>query len=283
MNEHKAMGCPDAEMLAAWSDGDLRADERSRVEAHTAVCGRCQAHLAAIARTAAAEPQVVAHGKHFRVWPWLVPAAGAVAAVTVWVIVQPPARVPQPRQQTSQVQARDEADKPAEAKQLQSPPPAAGAARAPHAAERKLEASANERRARANEAPAEAPAAAAPAPVTVNEEIVVDTMQRRADAVDLRGLVVHRSPEGHVTWEAREGISAQLTAGASPSASIIWLVGKSGLVLLTTDSRSWRRVPFPEAVDLTGVEASGDTNATVTTADARVFTTSDGGLTWQRK
>ena len=283
MNEREAMGCPDAEMLAAWSDGGLRADERSRVEEHAATCGRCQTHLAAIARMAAAEPEVVAHPKRFRAWPWLVPAAGAAAAVTVWVIVQQPPGIPEPRREAPQVQARDEAASPAarppDAERRQSTPPPTAASRAVRAPERKLEASAEEQRARANQAPA----AAAPPPATLNEEIAVDTMQRRADLFDSRSLVVHRSAEGVVTWETREGISAQIVAGASPSPSVIWLVGKGGLVLLATDGRSWRRLAFPEAVDLTGVEASSDTTAAVTTADARVFTTSDGGQTWMRK
>jgi hypothetical protein len=283
MNEREAMGCPDAEMLAAWSDGGLRAGERSRVEEHAAACGRCQAHLAAIARTAAAEPEPAPSVTRHRVWPWLLPAAGAAAAAIVWVIVQQPPPIPEPRQVAPQVQARDEADTPAappaQAERLQSPPPTTAASRAPRAPERKLEASAKEQRARANPAPE----AAAPAPAALNEEIAVDTMQRRADAFDSRSLVVHRSPEGRVTWETREGISAQLVAGASPSPSVIWLVGKGGLVLLSTDGRSWHRLAFPEAVDLTGIEASSDTTASVTTADARVFTTSDGGQTWMRK
>jgi photosystem II stability/assembly factor-like uncharacterized protein len=109
-------------------------------------------------------------------------------------------------------------------------------------------------------------------------------MQRRVNAFEIRGLVVHRSPEGRVTWEAaREGISAQLTAGASPSPSVIWLVGKGGLVLLSTgDGSTWRRLPFPESADLTAIEASSDTTAIVTTADGRTFGTSDGGVTWTR-
>jgi photosystem II stability/assembly factor-like uncharacterized protein len=60
-------------------------------------------------------------------------------------------------------------------------------------------------------------------------------------------------------------------------------VGRGGLVLLSTDGRSWRRLRFPEAIDLTGIDASSATTAAITTVDARVFTTSDGGETWQRK
>src|SRR5258708_26298161 len=44
-------GCMDTETLAAWSDDALSAREREAVESHAAVCARCQALLAAMART----------------------------------------------------------------------------------------------------------------------------------------------------------------------------------------------------------------------------------------
>jgi photosystem II stability/assembly factor-like uncharacterized protein len=59
-------------------------------------------------------------------------------------------------------------------------------------------------------------------------------------------------------------------------------VGSAGTVLLSTDGRSWRRVAFPEAVDLRSVTATDQETATVTTADGRVFVTTDGGRTWSR-
>jgi photosystem II stability/assembly factor-like uncharacterized protein len=52
--------------------------------------------------------------------------------------------------------------------------------------------------------------------------------------------------------------------------------------LLSIDGRSWRRVTFPETVDLRAVTAADVDNATVTTADGRVFVTVDGGQTWSR-
>lgn len=44
--------CLDPEILAAWTDGQLPARERSRAEAHAAECARCQELLAALVRTA---------------------------------------------------------------------------------------------------------------------------------------------------------------------------------------------------------------------------------------
>ena len=74
-----------------------------------------------------------------------------------------------------------------------------------------------------------------------------------------------------------------LTAGAAPSANVCWLVGRAGAVVLSTDGRVWRRLTFPEQVDLTAVTATDARIATVTTADGRRFGTADGGGTWVKQ
>jgi len=84
--------CLDAETLAAWSDGRLSAHERTAVESHASSCARCQALVAAMARTAP-PPQR-------RVWlrgysvGWLVPIAAASIAVIVWIATPRPALAP---------------------------------------------------------------------------------------------------------------------------------------------------------------------------------------------
>jgi len=99
----------------------------------------------------------------------------------------------------------------------------------------------------------------------------------------LRGGNVQRSADAGATWRTETtGATETLTAGASPSPSVCWLIGPSGTVLLSTDGRSWRRVAFPETVDLRSVAATDHENATVTAADGRVFVTTDGGRTWSR-
>jgi hypothetical protein len=99
----------------------------------------------------------------------------------------------------------------------------------------------------------------------------------------LRGGSVQRSADAGATWRTEAtGASETLTAGASPSPSVCWLVGPSGTVLLSTDGGSWRRIAFPEAADLRSVTSTDHENAAVTTADGRVFVTSDGGQTWSR-
>jgi hypothetical protein len=100
----------------------------------------------------------------------------------------------------------------------------------------------------------------------------------------IAGSVVQRSTNGGSSWEALSiGIEAELTAGAAPSASVCWLVGRGGVVLVSTDSRSWRRVAFPEATDLSAIRATDARVASVSTADGRTFGTTDGGVTWVRR
>ena len=92
--------------------------------------------------------------------------------------------------------------------------------------------------------------------------------------------MLHSADSG-TTWEAAPAPSiTELTAGSAPSTSVCWVVGRGGVVLVTTDGRTWRRVAFPEATDLTAVRARDGRSASVTTADGRPFSTTDGGVTW---
>lgn len=95
---------------------------------------------------------------------------------------------------------------------------------------------------------------------------------------------VERSTSGGSNWDpVPTGVAADLTAGAAPSPTVCWLVGRAGVVLLSTDGRTWRRLPFPEATDLASVRAADARTASVSAADGRVFSTSDGGVTWDRR
>jgi hypothetical protein len=100
----------------------------------------------------------------------------------------------------------------------------------------------------------------------------------------IRGAAsVEHTTNGGTTWEAAPtGVDAALTAGASPSPLVCWLIGRAGTVLLSTDGRTWRRVPFPEMTDLVTVQASDAQTTTVTTTDGRTFRTTDSGRTWAR-
>ncbi|HMD36232.1 MAG TPA: zf-HC2 domain-containing protein [Vicinamibacterales bacterium] len=93
--------------------------------------------------------------------------------------------------------------------------------------------------------------------------------------------VVEYSIDGGRSWtpQLRES-GTVVTAGASPSPAVCWLIGPRGTVLITTDARTWQRLAFPEPIDLINVRATDDKNATVTALDGRVFATANRGATW---
>ena len=81
-------GCIDTETLGAWSDGTLSARDRAAAESHASRCARCQALLAAMARTMPPAPPT-------RWWrpstlAWVAPLAAAAAAVALWIDVPRP-------------------------------------------------------------------------------------------------------------------------------------------------------------------------------------------------
>ncbi|HVH57582.1 MAG TPA: YCF48-related protein [Vicinamibacterales bacterium] len=98
----------------------------------------------------------------------------------------------------------------------------------------------------------------------------------------LAGRTVERSGDAGTTWSTQAtGTSIDLLAGASPSVNVCWIVGRSGLVLLTTDGTTWRRLEFPDpSADLVGVVARDGLDATVTAANGRRYRTTDAGRNW---
>src|SRR5437762_6257322 len=80
--------CFDAETAAAWMDGALSAGDRAKAEAHAANCARCQALVAALARTT--PPSPVRSWFRLPAVAWLAPLTAAAAAVIVWSIVPAP-------------------------------------------------------------------------------------------------------------------------------------------------------------------------------------------------
>jgi hypothetical protein len=136
-------------------------------------------------------------------------------------------------------------------------------------------------------------AAQSPPQSSVNENVALSRQAAKAAPLEITspdpsvrwriggaGSVEHTT-NGGASWEAvPTGSGVDLTAGASPSRVVCWLVGRAGTVLLSTDGRTWRRVPFPDMTDLMAVQAADARTATVTTADGRTFRTTDGGRSW---
>jgi hypothetical protein len=296
--------CLDGETIAAWVDGGLSGHALQQAQDHAAGCARCQTLLGAFARAEGLAQQAKPE-RPSRPWlTWLVPLTAAAAVVLTLVI----SRVRDERAQSAGANAvgqqvadavrNDEKAKPADAPHgapASLAPPQRRAAPSGSLATRGATSAAQATReeAMSRPAPIGPPAAAADAA----KEVATSQLQRQANAAvasafEIRspdpasrwrvsGSSVERSTDGGSSWEAvPTGVTAHLTAGASPSPSVCWLVGRAGVVLVSADGRTWRRLPFPEVTDLLAVRAVDALTATVTTAAGRAFSTTDGGLTW---
>ena len=323
--------CLDAETLAAWFDGVLGRRERAMAESHASTCARCQAMLAAIAKTAG--PSVTRKWWQTTTIRWLTTiAATSTAAVMLWM--KTPEHQPSSALRLNQTNAVENAPAPA--------PPAAATQPAPRkqttpvfkrpddskdetpretlkeARRDRITANAEESVAAADDRPGAATAverdanaaapAAPPVPLTtdsssqpapraaakslpvpfrslakeINSTVEVVSPDRNTRWRLVTGGGVEHSTDGGATWQVQStGAARSLTTGAAPAPTTCWLVGRAGIVLLSTDGRTWQRVAFPETIDLVAIRASDGANATVTAADGRAFTTTDGGKTWR--
>lgn len=109
--------CPDAEVLAAYAEHGLAAEEKARWEDHFAGCGRCQKIIAVLAASGealspaeverlgslasapsvarvpmareAATPRTMLWRRP-ALWRWLVPAVGIASAAALWLALHPP-------------------------------------------------------------------------------------------------------------------------------------------------------------------------------------------------
>ena len=318
-------GCLDAETAAAWFDGALSRPERAIAESHASTCVRCQAMLAAIAKTAA--PSVTRRWWQTAIFRWLMPVvATSAAAVVLWLktpeprpsqplrsnqpstVVDAPAPVPPAAEESAlrkqaasglkrPLDSKDE--KPREALKEARPESITANAEEPVAApqERLSAATAVERDARAaapaaasvqprsDESPQPAPSAARSLSGFAREmsaPLEVLSPDRNIRWRIVRGDSVEHSTDGGTTWQRQPtGAAGTLTAGVAPAPATCWLVGRSGIVLLSTDGRTWQRVVFPDTIDLVAIRASDGANATVTAAGGRTFTTADAGKTWR--
>ena len=97
------------------------------------------------------------------------------------------------------------------------------------------------------------------------------------------GNIVQRSADEGATWTTVpfDGIGVQLVSGSAPTPNVCWLIGRLGAVFVSKDAGAFKRVPFPETVDLVSVIAIDELHATVIAADGRSFVTDDGGQTWR--
>jgi hypothetical protein len=87
--------CPEPEILAAYFERSLNAEETARCELHLSGCARCREELALLERAsrgaaAGGEGAQVA-GRRAWVWDWrwLAPAAAALVIAAVWIVQRP--------------------------------------------------------------------------------------------------------------------------------------------------------------------------------------------------
>jgi hypothetical protein len=125
----------------------------------------------------------------------------------------------------------------------------------------------------------------------VNPAIVFGSPNRRSLwRLGSGGRIDHSTDQGQ-TWQAQSsGVTADLLAGAAPSETVAWVIGRDGTILRTEDGEHWQRVAPPSGTqpgaskaappDWVTIEARDALHATVTSRDLRRFTTEDGGLTW---
>jgi hypothetical protein len=304
--------CLDAETLAAWIDGSLAGGQLTAANEHLADCVDCQATLAAFARTASPVAVTEPWWRRGLSARWLVPVAATATVIAIWVAVPRDEYTRQPAQTTAVGQvatpqtnstgeptARADRQSPAgadarlpeqPAPELQRQAAAKGAAPVHETEERRDNAAV----AMGSTTPAAQPAApdstfAGRARLGARLESVIPPPGIEIVSPDASirwrigpAGVAEYSGDAGVTWEATPtGVGTDLTAGASPSGTVCWVVGRAGMVLLTTDGRQWQRVMFPVAVDLAAIQAADARTATVTSVDGRRFTTTDGGTTWQ--
>jgi hypothetical protein len=287
--------CLDAEALAAWVDGGLSPSEQSRAEAHVADCARCQALLGTMTRItpAPADARIVPAPRRWL--PWAVPLAAAAAAVILWVSIprselhdlQPP---PMASAQATRPEQPGEVVSP-----LQSPSASLSTSSAPAPPPRPVEPPpAAELRKEAG-VPADPVASPPPPAADATASNAVAARSAFADNAASRDIVspdpmvrwrvagsdVQHSVDGGGSWTTTPtGVTTTLLAGAAPSPTVVWIVGLDGAVLLSTDGRTWQRLPFPENVDLVSVRARDARAATLTARDGRKFSTADAGGTW---
>jgi hypothetical protein len=91
---------------------------------------------------------------------------------------------------------------------------------------------------------------------------------------------VSKSSDGGATWSQVLLEAGQFVlAGVAPTPQVCWLVGRAGLVLLTTNGQDFKSVTRPTSADLRFVRVEGN-RLIVSAVDGTSFATTDEGRTW---
>lgn len=305
--------CLDAGMLAAIVEGGVPEDERNALEAHLAVCGRCQDVLAAMdldtPASPAAAPVPASAARRPWLWRghlhWLIPV-GAGALLVVYVAsrpaiapsfqpVGPPLTFPPPGPASTQMAELRQAESPAAGMPATPPPPAtltreknAAPARAPETASETAPARSTGERsagAKADVAPAEMPVPAAPPaaiPATGTPVIAPAPAAAQAiaaDAVPQAGA----QQKGIVAERALRTAATEVVEVSAPGGAIHWRVGAAGTIWRSADEgRTWYPQRSGVKTALLAAAAPSISTCWAVGADGIVLLTDDGER-WERR
>jgi hypothetical protein len=249
---------------------------------------------------------------------WLMPLAGAATAVLVWMVLPDAARPPARERDvaTRQPAAEPPAATPPAASTVARAPsgstpaevatiPSAPLADATLRKEARENAAAGRSAERVSEASDAMPKAGAPAAVAgvapgvagARRELAAAPPNPARATSDTRGAIVsgdpavqwrlagagavERSVDGGGTWARLDtGVSSGIVSGSAPTASVCWLAGDAGVVLLTTDARTFRRRAAPTSEDLVAIVATNERDATTRSVTGQSYRTIDGGTSW---
>ena len=299
--------CPDAEILAAFSEDSLPTPDRRELESHLATCVSCQAHLAGLIRTEESEGPITRPGASWWLdWRWLTPlATTAVVLLAVWAV--------------DPTSVRDSGMEKEEAAPVALDTDASGDLLESTVAIRQERTIDDEAivpmREQASTAEADAAKVADTARVLEEAEAPAPLVERRLDnltrlsstASRLRARAsdqsaalvtiasdqtavwratpeggVEHSTDGGTTWTRQlASTGGTLTAGSAPSGSVCWLVGRDATILRTVDGgASWTSIEAPLQSDVVGVSATDEQTVMVEFSSGQAFASTDGGSTW---
>jgi hypothetical protein len=274
--------CLDAETLAAWADGTLKAQAVTAVEAHASSCARCMAVVAAMERTAPAVR--VRHAwTPARLFRWAAPVTAAATAIAIWFLVpNRPATLPvaAPAEESQASGARADADTSTYAER--SVPPGTQNAEPPAKDELQLRQESPAPRAnRAMEPPANLAAPSAPPEPPPAPAAPMGSPGVASDS--LAGTAAARRSMLSESRATSESISVSNPLNR-------WRVESSTAIERSADGgETWvKTVPLPVVPGrpagqaIVNVRAVDDLRALATTADGTAFYTTDGGLSWTR-
>ena len=295
--------CVDGETLAAWSSGALAQTDAARVEEHLADCARCQAMLAAFARTEPVAPAPWLARLRFSegAWRgyrvrWLVPLATAAVVAAIWVAgPRPNAPAPSIADSGQIAQLESPSALPESVPAPPVPPPAASRAPAQlrdqvaanpttQSAPPQREADVAQERQEKKEVQRDtAPSADASAR---------DSFARRDRAAEgaLSARAAPSAPTAPppppaaaplaeavtIAPETRQLLAKAPAEFESPGGATRWRVVNGQVQRSTTEGKSWELVALPSAATLTAGHSPAPSVVWVVGRGGAVFVTTDG-------